>query len=62
MKQNLNQFEIKKNIMRDLTPFETDQVVGGLTTVCNPPLTDITITVATTESTPQCGTNIIQYL
>lgn len=62
MKQNLNQFEIKKTTMRDLTIPETVQVAGGITTVCNPGPIEITLTGATTDSTPQCGTNLTQYL
>ncbi|HHL32542.1 MAG TPA: hypothetical protein ENJ41_08130 [Oceanospirillales bacterium] len=61
MKQN-NEFEIKRTTVRELTTVEKEQVAGGITTPCLPPDTEITTTIATTTTTPQCGTNLTQYL
>lgn len=47
---NSKEFEINKTTMRDLTPYEVDQVGGGsLSIICPIPITiTITITITTT--------------
>lgn len=44
---NNKDFKINKTTMRDLTPYEVDQVAGGSLTITLTTLTPITITTIT---------------